>query len=383
MAMDDRAQLAKPKNMDFTKVSRINYAFFQTDVNGNLFGTDSWADPNILFGPYDYNPSPDSTKYCSHDAPGVQNCDYHNYEDGLISLAHAAGAEVWPSIGGWTLSENFPIVAANASSRKTFAEECINLIIDYNFDGIDIDWEYPGFEEHGGTAEDTENFSLLLNEVRSHLDALSSSTGKKYGLTAALSCDPEQISRYDVPYLRKVLSEFNLMTYDFHGSWDDTTGVNAPLYPQGWGPEDFDVDSCVRNWVAAGASSDRVNIGLPFYGRSFAVATGLNEPFNGADTQHWAADEGTPQYYNIYQSLPEMEDVRHEETLTQYAYFASGGVVSYDNPQAICDKTAYVIDNALHGMIIWELSGDLMSDLTTPLLDTVTKKLGDSSYICV
>ena len=36
----DRNNLAKPENMDFNKLSRVNYAFFQTDADGYIFGTD-------------------------------------------------------------------------------------------------------------------------------------------------------------------------------------------------------------------------------------------------------------------------------------------------------------------------------------------------------
>ena len=154
------------------------------------------------------------------------------------------------------------------------------------------------------------------------------------------------------------------------------------MYPQGWGPEDFDVDSCITNWVKAGSPATKLNIGMPFYGRSFATATGLNQPFTGADTSHWGADEGCPTYYNIAGSLSQMVDMRHEETKTQYAYFPSGGMVSYDNPQAICEKVAYVLDNSLNGMIIWELSGDLMADLSTPLLDTINSKLKSPTSSC-
>ena len=45
----DRAKLAKPQNMNFSKVQRVNFAFFQTNESGDIWGTDSWADPNLLF----------------------------------------------------------------------------------------------------------------------------------------------------------------------------------------------------------------------------------------------------------------------------------------------------------------------------------------------
>jgi chitinase len=378
----DRAQLAKPQNMDFSKVTRVNFAFFQSDVKGNLYGTDSWADPNVLFGPYDYNPSADAPQYCSHDSPGVKNCATHFYDQGLISRVHSAGAEIWPSIGGWSLSTTFPTLAASSSSREQFANDCLSLIQDYNFDGIDIDWEYPGFEEHQGTPDDTQNFNLLLQEIRNKLDSLTKETGKTYGLSAAVSCDPEQILKYDVPMLSSILSEINIMTYDFHGTWDPTTGVNSPLYPQGWGPIDYDVSSCVRNWREAGGISSKLNIGMPFYGRSFATAIGLNQNYTGADTAHWGADEGSPNYYNIAESLSQMTTVRDEVTKTPYAYFSSGGMVSYDDRQSICEKTEYLLKEDLAGMIIWELSGDLMSDLSTPLLDAINSKLSNPTMDC-
>jgi GH18 family chitinase len=67
------------------------------------------------------------------------------------------------------------------------------------------------------------------------------------------------------------------MSYDFHGAWSETTGTNAPLYDQGWGEAYFDVHSCVMNWLIGGGLREKINIGLPFYGRSVATATGLNQ----------------------------------------------------------------------------------------------------------
>jgi GH18 family chitinase len=226
--------------MDFKKVSRVNYAFFQTDGDGYIFGTDSWADPNVLFGPYDFAPNtdklppeckggrgkdigkpknatvdehaiynqqvivqqqplqgeggigngnnaqtgnrrtqnananggkntyqyPDYTKdppckffeQCHRNFPNSHTCNTHKYKDGLIYIAHTDGAQVYPSIGGWTLSNSFPVVAADEAKRKRFARECVGLIADYGFDGIDIDWEYPGYEPHGGTKDDAKKF---------------------------------------------------------------------------------------------------------------------------------------------------------------------------------------------------------------------------------
>ena len=113
-------------------------------------------------------------------------------------------------------------MAASREARRNFARQCVALILNYGFDGIDLggfvaprsggegrasspfpdeknaltclrtipppplDWEYPGYEPHAGTPADTANFNLLLDDVRAALDYLGEQTGKYYGLTAAL-----------------------------------------------------------------------------------------------------------------------------------------------------------------------------------------------------
>ncbi len=79
--------------------------------------------------------------------------------------------------------------------------------------GIDIDWEYPGFEDHSGTPQDRDNFKLLLNDVRAALDALGGQTGKFYGLTAALPCGPRHLANMDLAHVASTLSELNIMSY--------------------------------------------------------------------------------------------------------------------------------------------------------------------------
>lgn len=84
---------------------------------------------------------------CSWDSPEEgsttprENCAYHKISEGIIARAHAVGTEVMPSIGGWTLSDNFPTIAASDTLRRKFAQNCVKLITEYGFDGIDIDWE--------------------------------------------------------------------------------------------------------------------------------------------------------------------------------------------------------------------------------------------------
>ena len=55
------------------------------------------------------------------------------------------------------------------------------------------------------------------------------------------------------------LTHFELRRKDFHGAFSETTGTNAPIYFQGWGEDDFDVHSCVENWMASGVSTEKIS----------------------------------------------------------------------------------------------------------------------------
>lgn len=381
----DRNGLAKPINLDYTKFTRLNFAFFQPSVDGEIYGTDEWADPWALFGDWDWSGT--GTEKCSWDAPGEPPvCGNHIYETGLVHLSHKAGVEIYPSIGGWTLSNNFPPMAANPESRKNFARNCARLVEHYDFDGIDIDWEYPTYAAHNGGPADTENYSLLIQDIRAELDALGQSKNRFYGLTAAMPCGPDLIKGIDLPVVKESMTEFNLMSYDLHGSWSPQTGPNAPLYDFEGSPE-LSVHGCTENFLKGGVQKSQINIGLPFYGRSFlagysSALTGFGQSFAGeADTSTWSDDEGIPQYYNIMKKISQFTSVRHEPTKTQFAY-NSFGLVSYDDELAICDKTEYAVDNDLNGFIIWEISGDIMDDLSTPLLDAIDVRLNNPETRC-
>ncbi len=118
-----------------------------------------------------------------------------------------------------------------------------------------------------------------------------------------------------------------------------------------------------------GVSPSVINIGLPFYGRSFRVAKGLNETHDGNDKDTWYRDDGSPQYFNIVEKMPELTSVRHEPTKTQYAFKESGGLVSYDDEQAICDKAEYVSKSCMfHHISLHHFARDLCDVIFFQLL---------------
>lgn len=204
----DRAKLVSPQTIDYSKYTILNYAFLKPEADGNISLIDPWADENLLLGQNDWI----NGGYIANTS--------------LIDIAHNNGVKVLPSIGGWTLSNNFPGIAADPVKRQTFAQACVQLLQDYNFDGIDLDWEYPGYVPHGGGPEDSENFTLLLQEVRTAIDNYGASIGKEMLLTAAVGANPDRMDDVQWDQVANLLDIINLMSYDFFGAWDATSNHN-------------------------------------------------------------------------------------------------------------------------------------------------------------
>ena len=156
------------------------------------------------------------------------------------------------SIGGWTYSKFFSDAAATDASRKKLVSSCIDMFIKGNlpaqggfggpgtaagiFDGVDIDWEYPGGDGHVGnhsSAADKQNFTLLLHEFRSQLDAFGAANGgKKMWLTAAVPAGQDKLKNVETDKVGQYLDYANVMTYDMHGAWEATGPTNhqSPLF---------------------------------------------------------------------------------------------------------------------------------------------------------
>ncbi len=96
---------------------------------------------------------------------------------------------------------------------------------EHNFDGLDVDWEYP-------KRADKENFVNLLKELREAFEFEAEETkNQRLELSAAVPVGPDNVrDGYDVPSVSKWLDFINLMAYDFHGKWEKQAGHNAPLF---------------------------------------------------------------------------------------------------------------------------------------------------------
>jgi chitinase len=304
----------------------------------------------------------------------------HDSTKSLPYLAHQAGVKVLPSIGGWNDSYNFPGIAANPIKRQNFIDHCISLINEFNFDGIDLDWEYPGYESNGGTPDDKENFTYLCQELRAALDELGLQTGRDYMLTTCIGSAEERMQNIDFENILPTMDMINLMTYDFHGSWDPESNHHTPLYSPAVGNPDWCFDGTFTKITQEyNVPAEMINIGIAFYGKGLANCTGLYQPHTGYDGATFWEDEGQPLYYNIIKKMDQFAYYWDDQVKCPYLLGNSiNTFVTYDDLQSVGMKAQYVKDYHASGIIIWEITGDYIETSPgsgviegTPLLDTI------------
>jgi chitinase len=334
-----------PDRIPYGKLTVINYAFWYPLADGTLTPTDTSGDAVYLTG-----------------AKGT----------GLVEQAHAHGVRILLSIGGWTGSDNFPSAASSAERRARFAQSCANAVRRHGFDGIDIDWEYPGYADHRGGPADRGNFTSLLRTLRDTLDAEGRREGKHLTMTAALPAASSHLGGIDLHAVTPLLDELNVMTYDFHGTWDAVSGHNSPLYAST--PDDSlrCVSAAFRLYRdVLGVPSPKINLGVPFYGHAFSGCTGMNRPHTGPDTVHFGPEGGMS--YSAIVGLSS-HFTRHWDSTAGVPYLTSpewNVVVSYDDEESVRLKAEYATQHGAGGLIIWEITDDFMPDGSTPLLDAI------------
>jgi chitinase len=197
------------------------------------------------------------------------------------------------SVGGWSGSTYFPIVAATASARSRLSASCLQIVEKYGLDGLDIDWEYPvtgGKPTDHRRASDKDNFVLLLKQLRSDLDAFGRE--RHLLLTIASTGYRNHLNDLSLKEMAEVLDWFNLMGYDFNEMQPKRTSHHSGLFA--WSAtselkEDANKyansDAAVQWYLDHGVPPEKIVLGLPFYGQVWsgvpAANDGLYQPYRG------------------------------------------------------------------------------------------------------
>lgn len=268
------------------------------------------------------------------------------------------------SVGGWADSERFSDAALTEASRATFAKSCADFAHVHQLDGVDIDWEFPvsgGDKDHVARPQDKRNFTLLLAELRKHLDERGQADGKRYLLTIAAPAGGLQ--RMEVDGIHPLLDFINVMAYDFAGPWSRTTGFNAALHPVPGQPEQMSASAAVEMYVKEGVPAEKIVLGVPFYGRAWvgveAADNGLFQPHDpaaGKETKV-AADD----YRRLKDDHHGAAGKRfwHEQAKVPWMWNPRTRVfISYDDPESLRLKARYAREKKLGGVMFWELEHD-------------------------
>ncbi|CAF1250692.1 unnamed protein product [Adineta ricciae] len=280
------------------------------------------------------------------------------------------------AVGGWNArSEAFNNILTNSSTRATFIRQTKQFLKGWNFDGIDLDWEFPGDIERGAMNNSREEFNILIKEMHEsfHNDS------NPFLLTAAVTADPTKVDNgYVVPDFCHYLDYVSVMTYDYHGSWDNVTGVNAPLYGKYAAENDTDddgqwknVNNSIHYWLLNGCPAEKLNLGLALYGRSFTLANNSDSVSIGTETigsgiaGPFTKENGTLAYFEICQKLRLYNWTRVFDTDVQAPYAYSSGSssserqwVGYDDLKSVTVKVLYAKTMNLGGTMLWSLDQD-------------------------
>jgi chitinase len=181
-------------------------------------------------------------------------------------VAHKAyGSKVLIAIGGWndSASDKYYRLISNPGARAAFIADALAFIDRWGFDGLDLDYEYPGCPQNGCVRPDEKGF--FVDFVR---ELQAAFTPRGLYLSAAVSVNENTLNYgYDIPALGSLLSWVNVMSYDLTGSWDGATGHHGALHNHPWsGNPSLNVEWGINYWISQGAPAHKLHLGIPLYG---------------------------------------------------------------------------------------------------------------------
>ncbi len=287
----------------------------------------------------------------------------------LVATARQRGVLSLASIGGADSAPAFR--QAMASTRDAFIDSLLALLQEPGYDGLDIDWEPL-------EPEDWSSLVTIAEQVRSRRPEAR--------LTLPIGCIntnlPQDLSGYR--QLAEHYDQLNVMSYGQAGTWEGwNSWHSSALYHQS-SATPISIDGTLDAYLAAGVPAEKLGLGIGFYGLCYSEP--VREPNQALEGAALLAADSDMSYANIMTSYFDAA-ARKWDPVARVPYLSfespTGPLgctyISYDDPESITEKAAYVRDTGLGGVIMWELNEGYLSDAApgerSPLLSAVGEQL--------
>ncbi len=288
----------------------------------------------------------------------------------LTRDAHEAGVKVILSLGGWGWDRQFASIVARPAAEDRYVKSVAAIIDDSDYDGIDLDWEYPD------TGSEIAGFERLTRRFRKAIDAIGDRKKRPMVLTMAASSNKGTLGWLKKDFLLETMDWINVMTYDYTGDWTNYAGHHSPLFASSKQPAGSarSTELTMRYLLEErGLPADRLAVGIPLYGRGFAV----KDPY--------ASTKGAPRgrvprggdYKNIHRLLREPGWVRQWDDETKNPWLIAhdhSAVIGYDDAESVALKTEWAMKQGFRGVFFWQIGADRLPDLTNPLQEAARKQ---------
>ena len=371
-----------PSKIDVNLISHLILAYIDLDSNGDLVLYDEYADFEILTLP---------------ELEGIKYGEPYGGVIGAISILKVQNPhlKIGISVGGkTTCSANFAKVAKDKVKRQNFANNIAKFISNIGYDFVDIDWRYPTTIKEEDP-DFTENFTLLLKEIRNELNALQKDY-IRFEISITMPSSPTLMDKIEYDKVLQIVNFANMITYDLNGAWNSYTAHHTPLYtneaynPNTMPEAQFSIDSCINYLEETyGNTIDmkKIVIGVAPYTRGWRGVKddGLDKDNPGlyatANPNSVKSADGTNSGIYGFHELPtlikQFDLLEYFDNTAKAAYYYSpntGYFFSCDNEESVAAKGKYVKEKELGGLVSWMASYDPKNKITRAMFNSLYTK---------
>ncbi|KAL9076421.1 MAG: hypothetical protein Q9157_003682 [Trypethelium eluteriae] len=225
----------------------------------------------------------------------------------------------------------------------------------YGFQGIDIDWEYPGTPDRGGKLEDTQNLVHLVKEMRA-------AWGKQYGISVTLAPDYWYLRFFDPAAMYDSVDWFGFVAYDLHGSWDaDVHALGSIVRGQ---TDIREIKNDTLPFWFDNIDPAKLNLGLAAYGRGYTLSDpschSLGCPFDGpnlaAQCTNQAGIASLVEIKNLVNELKLTETLLSGSMMKQISW--GDQWIGYDDHDTWAMKKKWADGLCFGGTMVWSVDLD-------------------------